>query len=330
MILFCGIPSEPPLALAIQAANELGLEHLVLNQRSLPFYDIRLCLAGGRLTGELWASERVWPLQAFTGAYTRLMDVQDLPESRPRRTEFAQPDGIQKGMFVDATLQAWLEVADCRVVNRQRPSTSNVSKPHQMQLIQRVGFLTPTTLVTNVPAEVTAFALQHGHIIYKSISSVRSIVHELTGERIADLNRIRDLPTQFQSLVAGDDVRVHVVGTRVFATRIRTEATDYRYAQQRGHDVDMQPFTLPPEIEARCCALSRMLELPFCGIDFKLTSSGEYFCLEVNPSPAYSYYEETTGQPIARALVEFLVGRNPETSAVPEHGHAGAGASRRE
>lgn len=330
MILFCGIPSEPPLALAIQAAIELGLEHLVLNQRSLPFYDIRLCLVDGRLTGELWASERVWPVQAFTGAYTRLMDVQDLPESRPRRTGFPQPDGIQKGMFFDGALQAWLEVADCRVVNRQRPSSSNVSKPHQMQLIQRAGFLTPTTLVTNVPAEVTAFARLHGRVIYKSISSVRSIVHELTDERMSDLDRIRDLPTQFQALIAGDDVRVHVVGTRVFATRIRTEATDYRYAQHSSHDVEMQPFTMPPEIETRCLALSRTLELPFCGIDFKVTSGGEYYCLEVNPSPAYSYYQETAGQPIARALVEFLAGRDPDVSGARTHGHAGAGASRRE
>jgi len=330
VILFCGIPSEPPLALAILAAGELGFEHLVLNQRSLSFYDIRLSLEDGRLSGELWASERIWSLQAFTGAYTRLMDVQDLPENRPRRTGLPQSDGIHKGMFLDASLQAWLEVAECRVVNRQRPSSSNVSKPHQMQLVQRAGFLTPPTLVTNVPSEVTAFARQYGRVIYKSISSVRSIVHELTDERNAELDRIRDLPTQFQALIVGDDVRVHVIGTRVFATRIRTEAIDYRYAQHTGHEVDMQPFTMTPDIEARCRGLSRALDLPFCGIDFKVTPRGEYYCLELNPSPAYSYYQETAGQPIARALVEFLAGRDFDEPGAQTNGHERANTSRRE
>jgi hypothetical protein len=326
MILFCGIPSEPPLALAIQAASELGLDALVLNQRHLRFYDIRLSLDDGQLTGELVVSGRSWPIDRFTGVYVRLTELNSLPESRPRRSAYAHSDDRQHAMFVDATLQAWLEVAACRVINRQRPSSSNVSKPHQIQLIRQVGFLVPPTLVTNVPAEVVAFAHRHERIIYKSISSVRSIVHELTDERRPELDRIRHLPTQFQALVIGDDVRVHVVGDRVFATRIRTGAIDYRYAHQRGHDVDMQPFTLPAEVESRCLALSALLELPFCGIDFKLTPRGDYYCFEVNPSPAYSYYEETAGQPIARALVEYLAGWDAEGRGERTHGHAGAGA----
>jgi glutathione synthase/RimK-type ligase-like ATP-grasp enzyme len=49
-----------------------------------------------------------------------------------------------------------------------------------------------------------------------------------------------------------------------------------------------------------------MLDLPLCGIDLKRASDGRYFCFEVNPSPAYSYYQENAGQPIAEALVRFL------------------------
>jgi glutathione synthase/RimK-type ligase-like ATP-grasp enzyme len=56
----------------------------------------------------------------------------------------------------------------------------------------------------------------------------------------------------------------------------------------------------------RCVALSEALELPFAGIDLKITPEGEPFCFEVNPSPAFSYYESHTGQPIARAVARFL------------------------
>jgi hypothetical protein len=75
----------------------------------------------------------------------------------------------------------------------------------------------------------------------------------------------------------------------------------------------MRVVELPGDIAARCVRLSQALRLPFCGIDIMRTPDDQYYCFEVNPSPAYSYYEQETGQPIARAVVEFLAGEN-ETS----------------
>jgi hypothetical protein len=37
-----------------------------------------------------------------------------------------------------------------------------------------------------------------------------------------------------------------------------------------------------------------------------VTPNGDAYCLEVNPSPAFSYYEDSTGQPIAAALAAYL------------------------
>jgi hypothetical protein len=33
---------------------------------------------------------------------------------------------------------------------------------------------------------------------------------------------------------------------------------------------------------------------------------GEVFCFEVNPCPAFSFYESNTGQPIAASLARYL------------------------
>ena len=33
---------------------------------------------------------------------------------------------------------------------------------------------------------------------------------------------------------------------------------------------------------------------------------GEFVAFEVNPAPAYSWYQESTGQPIAEAIVDYL------------------------
>jgi D-alanine-D-alanine ligase-like ATP-grasp enzyme len=52
------------------------------------------------------------------------------------------------------------------------------------------------------------------------------------------------------------------------------------------------------------------LELPVAGIDLRDHPAGKWFCFEVNPSPAFSYYEHETGQPIAAAVARFLAAGN--------------------
>lgn len=51
-------------------------------------------------------------------------------------------------------------------------------------------------------------------------------------------------------------------------------------------------------------------EKQVAGIDLKLAPDGRVFCLEVNPSPVFSYYEQHTGQPIADAVARLLMTRN--------------------
>jgi len=46
------------------------------------------------------------------------------------------------------------------------------------------------------------------------------------------------------------------------------------------------------------------------GIDLKLAPDGRTFCLEVNPSPVFSYYEHHTGQPIADTVARLLMARD--------------------
>lgn len=312
MILFCGIASEPPVALAIEAAVRRGFEHLVFHQRQAQHCEIAVDHEDGRLTGRLWANEREWPLEKFTGVYSRLIETDALPEHRPTRQ--ADPMSIARAVFLQQTLSDWMEVAECRVVNRAAAMSSNVSKPYQAQLISRF-FPTPPTLVTNNPDEAREFIRVHKRVIYKSVSSIRSIVREWSTADEQNLDKIKALPTQFQSFVPGTNIRVHVVGRKVFATEIASPAVDYRYAQRDGFEVEMRPVELPPEVGEKCRELACHLRLPFCGIDLKLTEQNAYYCFEVNPSPAYSYYQNYTEQPIADALVDYLAGTTEEHHA---------------
>jgi glutathione synthase/RimK-type ligase-like ATP-grasp enzyme len=234
------------------------------------------------------------------------MDYQDLPENQPRGRTPADGDAVYKSQVFHLSLAAWLEMASCPVMNRNRAMSSNMSKPYQALFISRAGFRVPDTLITNDPEEVKNFLGVHRRVIYKSVSSIRSIVKELSGLKMNELERVRHLPTQFQAFVPGTNVRVHVVGETVFATEIHVDAVDYRYTSEEGHDIEMVPVDLPSEIVERCLRLSLQLGLPLCGIDLKRTPDGEYYCFEVNPSPAYSYYQENSGQDIAAAIVKYL------------------------
>jgi hypothetical protein len=306
VILLCGIPSESSQARLASALDELGADYRFVNQRRVRSSSIVLehdgVSLGGVLEHDGWSVE----LADVTGVYLRFMDDRRLPELAGETED--SPARRASRAFHDIVGQ-WADVTPARVVNRYAAMSSNFSKPFQAQLIAEHGFAVPETLVTNDPELVRAFVAEHGRVIYKSISSERSIVEVLDDDDLARLDAIRWCPVQFQAFVEGYDVRVHTVGGEAFATRISSDATDYRYAtRQTGRAATMEPYELSPELAARCVALGAGLGLDLAGIDLRLTPSGEAVCFEVNPSPVYSYYEAHTGQPMAAAIACYLAG----------------------
>lgn len=306
MILLCGIPSEPPLGLVAKAIEARGGPHVFFNQRQFAQAAIGFEISGGRPTGSLQINGAVHRLEDITGVYTRLMDYRRLPELAGV-PESAEP--YRYCAALNDTLTRWSEICEARVVNRMAPMGSNSSKPYQAQLIRRYGFYVPETLVTNNPDHVLAFRERHKRIIYKSISGVRSIVQTFEDADIARFPSLRWCPTQFQQYVEGYDVRVHVVGARVFATKINSTATDYRYARtQAGEAAELTAMDIPDNVAQGCINLAEGLGLAFAGIDLKFAPEGQVYCFEVNPSPGYSYFEANSGQPIAQAVADYLIG----------------------
>lgn len=312
MILICGIPSEAPTRMVIQAAAELGLPHLVLNQRELYndrlWFNLDYPIAPPMLSGELYLEGKIYNLNDIQGVFNRMMDIQSLP-TLPQQSAQEKSERIDTGDAINMlhhAIQDWLEITPARVMNRGSAMTSNFSKPYQAQLIKSSGFRVPETLITNVPEEVMQFISKHRRVIYKSISAERSVVREIEPSGIQSLDKIRNLPTQFQVFIPGVDYRVHVIGKKLYACQIRTDAVDYRYANLQNMEVQIQPVKLQKSIEGKCLELSSTMNLPLCGIDLKRTPEGIWYCFEVNPMPAFSYYEEQTGQPIARTIVEYL------------------------
>ncbi len=312
MIILAGIPSEPPLQLAFDAAEVLGVEAVLLNQREAGSSDLRI-EHDGKTARVFWhRSGSVIELSNANGIYSRMGTFDVLPEYKRSKLDVERARiAAWHALFSD-----WSETTSIRMLNRLKACNANMSKPYQARLIRAHGLDTPRSLITNDPDEAMAFKRDCGAVIFKSISAHRSIVKKLEGRFVRDIGRIRSLPVQFQEFVEGTDIRVHVIGEKLFATEIICDADDYRYAAKDDEYVSYEPTTLPTHIADACIALSKASDLPLCGIDLRKRTEGGYVCFEINPSPAYSCYEKQTGQPIANAIVLWLDGKHERRSEV--------------
>jgi hypothetical protein len=77
-------------------------------------------------------------------------------------------------------------------------------------------------------------------------------------------------------------------------------SSGYRYPRT------IVPTKIPQNIGANCIRLANELGLAFAGIDLKETPAGEYYCFEVNASPAFPFYESPARPIVADALARFL------------------------
>ena len=303
MILLLGLPADAPLAMVHAELVKQGQPVVLVDQREVLNMEVDVTF-GREVTGTLRIGEQLVDLGSVTAVYLRSYGLDQLPALRDLDRKSLE---WLHAVTVTDTISAWTELSSALVVNRLSAMASNGSKPFQSRIIHAQGFETPDTLVTTDPDAVREFWLRCGTVIYKSISGVRSIVSRLTAENAERLSHLHWCPTQFQQYIPGHDYRVHVVGGETFASEIVSEADDYRYAGRKGHKANLRAWQIPPELARRCRDLAQTLELPVAGIDLRYHPAGKWFCFEVNPSPAFSYYESETGQPIAAAVARFLI-----------------------
>ena len=300
MILLWGLGTEPPLALVYEDLRRAGLATVFVDQRDVLGTEVRLSV-GSEIRGSIVTSEESVDLGAVSAAYIRPYDSRLAPGVVRAGQHSAE---WNHAAAVDEAISSWSEVTPALVVNRLGSMAVIGSKPYQLELIRRAGFSVPETLVTTDPQEAQAFWERHGVVIYKSVSGLRSIVSLLRLEHRGRLADVACCPTQFQRYIAGRDHRVHVVGDEVFASEVITDATDYRYPN--GNRVQLRACRLDPELEERCLKVASVMRLPVAGVDLRLTPEGEWYCFEVNPSPAFSYYQAATEQPISAAIARLL------------------------
>lgn len=211
--------------------------------------------------------------------------------------------------ILQADLNRMLLFTGCPIINPPANAYSNYAKPYQLGLLVQAGFDVPKTLVTNIPDEARKFFEEcEGSVIFKGVSNMITLAQVLEPEKFERIDLLPNCPTLFQEYIAGVDYRVHVIGDEVFVTRLIASNEDYRRsALIEDEEIIVEPADLPSRIIDRCICFTKQLGLIVSGIDFKESPNGRLVALELNPYPQFTFYEGRSGQPITKAVINYLI-----------------------
>jgi glutathione synthase/RimK-type ligase-like ATP-grasp enzyme len=287
VILLVGSRNDPPLGAVASCLQRVGADYV--------------CMDGNTRVVRSWSPHS----EAVLEVNGRALPLDEV------RSAYLRPVGLVTGRGEERrsmeTLLAWADQSPAVIVNAPAASVLNNSKPLQSQKIRHYGLRVPETLVSTDPQAVREFEMECGTVIYKSTSGIRSIVRRLRKEQFPNLDAVGNCPTQFQRYIPGHDLRVHVIGNSLYALLIQSNCDDYRYASREGGHVTAREVKLDLATAASLRKMVQEMGLLVAGIDLRETPPGELYCLEVNPSPGFTYYEQLAGVELATHIAELLV-----------------------
>jgi ATP-grasp ribosomal peptide maturase len=258
--------------------------------------------------GWLRTPTREADLTAIRSMYYRRPSDFDFSHLAPQEARFA----AAQARFGLGGLLA--DLAGCLYVNHPNAIADAEYKPVQLSVATSVGLRVLPTLVTNDPGEARAFAEGVGRIIYKPL-----YLGLLDVEGKAASIWVREVDAEdFDDSIAGTmhlfqarcdkvaDLRVTVIGDKVFCVRIKTEdpdLLDWRYDYERLSYSVVEP---PAGLIAAMRAYMKRLDLVFGCFDFAVPRHGTPVFLECNPNGQWAWLEDATGLPMTAALADLL------------------------
>lgn len=213
-----------------------------------------------------------------------------------------------------AAISGLYSCLDANWINNPERDEIAARKVFQLKIAAGLGFKIPKTLITNDPAEALTFIDRQGErgTIYKAFSATEKSWREtrlLKQEERSQIEAVQYAPVIFQEHIKADiDLRITVINQSVFAAEILSGNTSYKVDfRMTMHEAEIRSHTLPDDLEKKIISFVKKLGLIYGAIDMRLTPSGEYVFLEINPAGQWLFIEERTGQPITQTLAEQLL-----------------------
>ncbi len=325
MILILTEANDPHADRVVGMLEERGEKFLRFNPADFPS---RASLSveyapNGCMTTTLRTSEQEYDLKEVDCVWNRRPKT-PLPHSNVTDEATRQLVADECTEFVSDlwhTIPArWLPGDPCTIRRAQM-------KISQLRVAGALGFELPPTLITNEVDELLEFYNENnGNIIHKLIGFGfdRAVGDEfcrftevISKRNIAQAASIQYCPVIFQAYVPKKlELRITVVGSRVFAAEIHSQHTHHTRYDWRRYDLGQTPHfehALPNDIENRCVQLVKQLGLTYGAIDMILTPDGRYVFVEINPNGQYLWIEEETNLPISAAICDYLLLKQPQS-----------------
>lgn len=194
------------------------------------------------------------------------------------------------------------------------------NKIYQLQLAHQIGFAIPNSIITTLYEKAIDFINSNNYdciikpirdgIIGSEDNSDIIFTNPLGKENLNVLDTIDKCPTYIQNKINKvADIRVTVVGRKVFVTKIYSQEYDEtRIDWRKGQNFHLrhERINLPSDLEVKCIELVERLGLCFGAIDLALTREGEYIFFEINPNGQWGWIEKRLGYDISGEIVRLL------------------------
>ncbi|MFJ9829367.1 ATP-grasp ribosomal peptide maturase [Streptomyces sp. NPDC101160] len=244
-----------------------------------------------------------------------LSRIRSMYYRRPSGFSFSHLDG-QTARFAVTQARYGLggvlaSLPGCLYVNHPHRIGDAEFKPSGLAAAVDAGFLVPDTLFTSDPGAARAFIKRRASVICKPLStplyridgvSCTVEVLEVSAEEIDE--SVAGTVHLFQERIdKSADVRVTVIGDKVFCVRIDSDLLDWRTDYSRLTYTVVDP---PPGITEALHAYLAHFRLVFGAFDFAIDRHGQWWFLECNSSGQWAWMEPETGLPMVAAMADLL------------------------
>lgn len=224
--------------------------------------------------------------------------------------------GAQISAYGTAVVRQF-EMTGAFCVNSANGITNSRDKLQAHQLMASNGLPMPTTAFANSPHDTDDLIAMVGGppLVVKLLRSSqgKGVVlaeNKKSAQSVIDAFRNAEanfLVQQFVADAGGKDIRCIVLDGKVIASMCRNAPPDdFRANLHAGGSAT--PVKITSEERKIAVKAARIMGLKFAGVDMVRSSKGPLL-LEVNSSPGLHGIETTTGQDVARCVIEFIESR---------------------
>ncbi|MDF0750154.1 hypothetical protein NLU14_07900 [Marinobacter sp. 71-i] len=216
-----------------------------------------------------------------------------------------------EGIYRNLSSNFWLNsVFDIRMIE---------NKPYQIELARSIGFSVPSFCVSNNVNICNDFFRKHDFCIFKPLKVGLIEEPEGVGKVLyttkVDSNFIEKIKTNGampiylqQQVIKKCDIRVTLVGNKIFGAKILSQNSDISRVDWRRSDSMLahEKVDIPSKLKDKCLRLCKLFNLNFAAIDFVLDNSDRFWFLEINPNGQWAWIESLLGYPISNEIAELL------------------------